>query len=300
MLAWRLKKLVQFVLVAAALLSVSACDLEQFAGLTPAQVEGLSNAVEKRLNALPDMNGTRVAIVARGGWATDSVAVLKYPASVGRQLIDNCANASQISVEGATASQRNAVATCIAHNYARVEPMIPYSHAAFAVETGEGWQVVHLLDDGQGPEVFRESLEEFFGIALVENTALVATLHNDQQARLHSYLLGQGPTDSLAGRGYNLVAQPGEQTELQSNLFIAESLAGSAQILAQQGFTGTHVVIPDIGGLRFLDGITQRVEMAVQPYSGFGLIEFASVEAVLDYAMARGMLTDMSFVAADE
>jgi hypothetical protein len=102
-----------------------------------------------------------------------------------------------------------------------------YSHLGLAYRDGNGWRVVHKLNQcgTATAAVYRQGLGEFFLDDLYEYEAAVVVLTPEVQARLLPALKDNGRLAQINTPAYSMVAYPWAQTYQQSNQWAIETVA---------------------------------------------------------------------------
>jgi hypothetical protein len=104
---------------------------------------------------------------------------------------------------------------------------VRYSHLGLAYRDGNGWRVVHKLNQcgTARAAVYRQGLGEFFLDDLYEYEAAMVVPTPELQARLLPALKDNGRLAQLNTPAYSMVAYPWAQTYQQSNQWALETLA---------------------------------------------------------------------------
>lgn len=173
-----------------------------------------------------------------------------------------------------------------------------YSHMAFAVKQGEGWSVVHKLNQcgTDQSKVFEQGLLEFFSDNPFKYEAGVWRLEPQVQARLKKALVGKKSLDFHEAR-YSMLAYPFSAQYQNSNGWVLEVLSyglapedeantrkSSQTWLQSNGYRPTEL---QLGTLTRLGARVTKANVAFDDHPGelrwAGRIQTVTVESVIAF-----------------
>ena len=172
-----------------------------------------------------------------------------------------------------------------------------YSHFGFAYRDGDGWKVVHKLNQcgTASAAVYRQGLGEFFLDDLYRYEAAIAVPTPEVQARLLPAMSDNGRLAQLNTPAYSMVAYPWAQTYQQSNQWALETLAMTQDSAANSreraqawlklwGYTPTTL---HISALKRLGGRLTAADIAFDDHPNekrfTDRIETVTVDSVFDW-----------------
>ncbi len=185
-----------------------------------------------------------------------------------------------------------------------------YSHLGFAYRDGNGWKIVHKLNQcgSARADLFRQGLGEFFLDDLFEYQAGFAVPNAELQARLLPLLRDNAGAARLHTPAYNMLAYPWATRYQQSNQWAIETLAmaqdpAAASRERAQGWLrsqGYEPTVLSIGPLTRLGARATAANIAFDDHPNakrFGdRIETVTVDSVFAWLERSGLAAPVQVV----